>query len=223
MFKKTLISLSLIAALSACQSTPSEETTQKTDLNDFSTPCMYPDEPTVEAPRRWICGEIPASLEISATGYAKKSIAGMSVMAPKSEADARTKLGQAFESQVSSVVKNAVTSSLASSKVEAEGGSPISDETSAVESKTNEQVTEYFEQVTKSLSSVTLKNARVLSKHTSPAGGLYTLIGMDQATYDMNMNKIIKKAEAKDAELWSKFNNKKTAEALAKTLAQLKK
>ena len=46
---------------------------------------------------------------------------------------------------------------------------------------------------------------------------------MDKATFDANFSKVVAKAEAKDAELWNKFNDKKTTEELGKVLSALKK
>ena len=109
--------------------------------------------------------------------------------------DARVNLGRQFEVNVQSILKTASTSS-----------------TNTTTEGVSENVDEYFENVTKTISSTTLNNSRIITKRTSPAGGLYTLVGMDKATFDMNFSKVIQKAEAKDAELWSKFNDKKTAD-----------
>ena len=197
MFKKTALAFSLLTVLSGCQNTSS--------VNDVqSLACFYPDAPSEEAPQ-WICGVTPTGLEISATGYAKKNIAGASIMNDISINDARVNLGRQFEVNVQSILKTVATSSTNTST---EGVS--------------ENVNEYFENITKSISSTTLNNSRILTKRTSPAGGLYTLVGMDKATFDLNFAKVIQKAEAKDAELWAKFSDKKTAEELANVLSKLK-
>jgi len=197
MFKKTALTFSLVTVLTACQSTSS--------VNDVqSLACFYPDAPKEEAPQ-WVCGVTPTGLEISATGYAKKNVAGASIMNDISINDARVNLGRQFEVNVQSILKTASTSS-----------------TNTTTEGVSENVDEYFENVTKSISSTTLNNSRVITKRTSPAGGLYTLVGMDKATFDMNFSKVIQKAEAKDAELWSKFNDKKTADELANVLSKLK-
>tara|TARA_R110001583_G_scaffold18604_4_gene73855 strand:+ start:2681 stop:3280 length:600 start_codon:yes stop_codon:yes gene_type:complete len=197
MFKKTALAFSLLTVLSGCQNTSS--------VNDVqSLACFYPDAPSEEAPQ-WICGVTPTGLEISATGYAKKNIAGASIMNDISVNDARVNLGRQFEVNVQSILKTAATSSTNTST---EGLS--------------ENVNEYFENITKSISSTTLNNSRILTKRTSPAGGLYTLVGMDKATFDLNFAKVIQKAEAKDAELWAKFSDKKTTEELSNVLSKLK-
>lgn len=197
MFKKTILAFSLMSVLAGCQTT---------DVNDVKAmACFYPDAPQDEAPQ-WICGITPDGLEMSATGYAKKSVAGMSVMSDISVNDARVNLGRQFETNVKSIIKTATTATTASSTDEI-----------------NENVSEYFEKVTKSISSTTLTNSRIITKRTSPAGGLYTLVGMDKATFDLNFDKVLKKAAEKDADLWSKFNDKKTSDELAKIISKLNK
>jgi len=196
MFKKTALTFSLITILSGCQSTSTEQ-------DELSLACFYPDAPTEKAPQ-WVCGVTPQELEISATGYAKKNVAGASIMNDVSLNDARVSLGRQFEINVQSIIKSASTSS-----------------TNTTTLGVSENVDEYFENVTKSISSTTLNNSRVITKRTSPAGGLYTLVGMDKATFDLNFRKVIQKAEAKDAELWSKFNDKKTSDELSNVLSKL--
>jgi len=198
MYKKCLITLALAGSLSACQTT--------SDVQDLkSADCFFPDAPGNEAPQ-WVCGITPEGLEISATGYAKKNLAGLSVMNDISRNDARVNLGRQFEVNVKSLIKQVV---VAKTTTESEGVS--------------ENVEEYFEKVAKSISSTTLTNSRIASTITSPAGALYTLVGMDKATFDANFSKVVAKAEAKDAQLWNKFNDKKTTEELSKVLSALEK
>lgn len=198
MYKKCLIALTLVGSLAACQSTSNVQ-----DLK--SAACYFPDAPESEAPQ-WVCGITPEGIEISATGYAKKNIAGLSVMNDISRNDARVNLGRQFDVNVKSLVKTVVTANTES------GNEAVS-----------ENVKEYFEKVTKSISSTTLSNSRIITSKTSPAGGLYTLVGMDKATFDENFSKVVAKAAAKDAQLWNKFNDKKTAEELANILMVLEK
>lgn len=198
MFKKSLATLTLLSAITGCQTTSSVQDLQSMD-------CFFPDAPETQAPQ-WVCGVTPEGVAISSTGFAKKNIAGLSVMNDMSTTDARSNLGRQFEVSVQSIIKTAVTSNTNTSDQEA-----------------TENVKEYFEKITKNVSSTTLNNSRIMSRKSSPKGGLYTLVGMDQATFDLNMNKIIQKASAKDGELWKKFNDKKTSEALANVLSKLQK
>jgi transcription termination factor NusB len=198
MYKKCLITLALAGALSACQTT--------SDLQDIkSADCFFPDAPASVAPQ-WVCGITSKGLEISATGYAKKNLAGLSVMNDISRNDARINLGRQFEVNVKSLIKQAL---VAKTTTENEGGS--------------ENVEEYFEKVVKSISSTTLTNSRIVSTIASPEGALYTLVGMDKATFDANVSKVVDKAEARDAQLWNKFNDEKTTEQLSKVLSALEK
>lgn len=220
MFKKTLLSVSLIAVLVGCQSTPPEP---KNEIDEMA--CYFPDAPKEVAPK-WVCGITPSTLEISATGYAKKNVAGLSVMNDIALTDARVNLGTQFQVSVQSIVKTALTSEVKTSKAEGSAGTEGATEedktlVAADQQQVNENVTEYFEKITKNISSTVLTNSRVLVKKVSPGGGLYTLVGMDKAAYDANFDKIVKKAANKDAELWGKYNDKKTSEQLQKVLARL--
>jgi NADPH-dependent curcumin reductase CurA len=89
--------------------------------------------------------------------------------------------------------------------------------------ETAKDVENYFENVTKSISNATLNNSRVMARRSAPNGEVYTLVGMDQATYDLNFNKIVEKASEKDNGLWKEFKNKKTSEALDNVLSKLQK
>ncbi|MCZ8487248.1 hypothetical protein O9992_02140 [Vibrio lentus] len=40
---------------------------------------------------------------------------------------------------------------------------------------------------------------------------MYVLVGMDQAAYDANMNKVIDEVGGEDSALWDQFNNEKAA------------
>lgn len=86
----------------------------------------------------------------------------------------------------------------------------------------NENVQETFESITKNVVTRTLTNSRLLVSQTSPSGGLYVLVGMDQAAYDMNVNKIVDEVTNEDSALWDQFNNEKAADDLAKALESLK-
>jgi hypothetical protein len=220
MFKKTLIAISLLTVLGGCQSTPAEP---KNEIDEMV--CYYPDAPQKIAPK-WVCGITPSSLEISATGYAKKNVAGLSVMNDIALTDARVNLGTQFQVSVQSIVKTALTSETKTTSAQGSAGTEdksLEEKTSvgAEQQQVNENVTEYFEKITKNISSTVLTNSRVIVKKSSPSGGLYTLVGMDKVTYDANFNKIVQKASSKDAELWGKFNDKKTSDQLEKVLSRL--
>ena len=220
MFKKTLIVVSLLTVLAGCQSIPTEP---KNEIDELA--CYYPDAPQQIAPK-WVCGRTPNSLEISATGYAKKNVAGLSVMNDIALTDARVNLGTQFQISVQSIVKIALTAETKTTSAEGSAGtkSNNSDQKTLVgaeQQQINEKVTEYFEKITKNISSTVLTNSREIVRKRSPAGNLYVLVGMDKATYDANFEKIVKKVSNKDSDMWSKFNDKKTSDQLDKVLSRL--
>ncbi|QFT09438.1 lipoprotein [Vibrio sp. THAF190c] len=202
--KKLLIATSLVAALAGCQS---NNATVK-EAQNFA-PCTFPDAPTVSAPG-WICDVIPSDIAAAAKGYSKKSAAGMSVMRKIAVNDARVNLAAEFETDVSNLFQ-AATEGVTS--------------TSAAEGVTlvTEDVQETFENITKTVVNKTLTNSRVIVSQASPTGGLYVLVGMDQAAYDANMNKVIDEVGGEDSALWDQFNNEKAAADLAAAFDALKK
>ncbi|MGB0894937.1 MAG: LPP20 family lipoprotein [Parashewanella sp.] len=196
--KKVLLATTVLAALSGCKSNDSVETVQ--DIQ-----CFYPDAPTVMAPK-WICDVMPSGIELGAVGYAKKSVAGLSIMRTIAVNDARAKLSQQFETNVKTMFKQATKATVSSSS-----------------QKVQEDVNEYFESVTKNVSNRMLSNSRVIVSQRSPAGGYYTLVGMNKAAYDSNLKKVVSAAANKDPALWKKFNDKKASEELDSVLSTLQK
>ncbi|MGF1699161.1 LPP20 family lipoprotein [Photobacterium makurazakiensis] len=193
--KKLLLSSALVLGLSGCQSTSSNS------IQDLT--CYYPDSVQHEAPA-WVCDVMPASITIGSVGYAKKSAAGMSVMRTIAVNDARKGLAQQFESNVNTMFKQAMAATVEST------GEAVT-----------ENVNEQFESVTKTMTSRSLSNSRVIVSQRSPAGGLYTLVGMDQATYDNNVAQVVEAASNKESGLWNKFNNKKAEENLQQALSSM--
>ncbi|NAZ44804.1 hypothetical protein GL178_00810 [Vibrio toranzoniae] len=202
--KKLIITTSLVAALVGCQS--NNNTLEQ--AQNFAS-CTFPDAPTVEAPG-WICDVVPMDVAIGATGYAKKSAAGMSVMRKIAVNDARVNLAAEFEIDVSNLFQSATDGSVSTSA--GEGVTLVT-----------ENVQEAFENITKSVVNKRLTNSRVLVSQASPTGGLYVLVGMDQAAYDANMNKVIDEVTGEDSALWDQFNNEKAAADLAAAFEALKK
>jgi len=200
MYKKSLATLALVAALSACQTTNNLEDLQALE-------CSYPDTPDVQAPQ-WVCGSPVKGLEVSAVGYAKKSIGGLSVMNNISSTNARAELGRQFKVSAESMIKNAITSS---------------NVTSSDAEKTEETVTELSENIEKNVSSFVLTNSRIITRKVSPNGGLYTLVGMDKKTYDENLLQLAEKTTESDPALWNKFSDQKTESSLSDALNKLLK
>lgn len=190
--KKLLLSSALVIGLAGCQSTGSN------NVQDLT--CYYPDSVQHEAPK-WVCDVMPDSVAIGSVGYAKKSAAGMSVMRTIAVNDARRGLAEQFESNVNTMFKQAMSATVQST------GEAVT-----------EDVNEQFVSVTKTMTSRSLSNSRVIVTQRSPAGGLFTLVGMDQATYDSNVAQVVEAASNKESGLWNKFNNKKAEESLQQAL-----
>ncbi|MDD1793385.1 LPP20 family lipoprotein [Enterovibrio makurazakiensis] len=196
--KKSLVAVSLALVLSACSNNATVEQSQ-----NFAA-CTFPDSPKDEAPG-WVCDVMPSDIGIAATGYAKKSAAGMSVMRKVAANEARVALASQFQIDVNNMFKQAVEASVTTNTTEG----------------VNESVMETFENVTKTVVSRSLTDSRVLVSQVSPTGGLYVLVGMDQEAYKANRNSVID-AAGEDATLWNQFNNEQAADDLAKTLESLK-
>lgn len=196
--KKRLIAVALFSILTGCAANNTVDGAQ-----NFA-PCTFPDDFETEAPA-WICDVMPQDLAAGATGYAKKSAAGMSVMRKIAVNDARVELASRFETDVNNLFKQAIESQVHTSS----------------EIGVNEEVVETFENLTKSVVSKTLTNSRLIVSQVSPKGGLYVLVGMDQAAYDENVSKVIGKVAGEDSALWKKFNNEKAVEELSSALESL--
>lgn len=197
--KKLLIATTVMVTLAGCSSTQTVKETQT-----FAT-CTFPDTPAIEAPA-WVCDVMPKDLAAGATGYAKKSAAGMSIMRTVAVNNARVALASQFQVDINNMFKQAIEAS--------------TETTTAL--GVNENVQETFESITKNVVTRTLTNSHLLVSQTSPSGGLYVLVGMDQAAYDMNVNKIVDEVTNEDSALWDQFNNEKAADDLAKALESLK-
>lgn len=194
---KKIIFTTIYLALAGCQSTETVESAQ-----NYAT-CTFPDAPSTEAPS-WVCDVMPEDLAIAATGYAKKSQSGMSIMRKVAVNDARVNLASEFQTDVSSMFKQAIESSSKTTEADAE-----------------ENVVDVVESVTKNVVSKSLTNSRIIVSQVSPSGGLYVLIGMNDSAYKANVGKIVDTI-GEDSKLWNQFNNEKTAEDLSNALQSLK-
>ncbi len=134
----------------------------------------------------------------------------MSVMRKLATNDARVNLAAQFQTDVNNLFQQAVESSVNTSATD--GMNVV-----------NENVQETFENITKNVVTRSLTNSRVIVSQASPTGGLYVLVGMDQATFDANINKVIDEVSSEDSALWDKFNNEQAAADLAEAFEALKK
>lgn len=195
---KNLTICAIALLLAGCSSSLTVEQAQT------FAPCTFPDSPKDEAPS-WICDVMPTDIKMAATGYAKKSSAGLSVMRRIAANDARVSLVSAFEVDINSMFKQAMESNLSTDLINGE----------------TEVVLEVVESTTKSIVSRTLNNSKILVSQTSPSGGIYVLIGLDETAYQANLKSVIN-AVNNDTELWKKFNNEKATKNLESMLNSLK-
>lgn len=198
MINKTLIAASLALLLSACSNNQTIEQSQ-----NFVS-CSFPDSPSDDAPG-WVCDITPTDLAISATGYAKKSAAGMGMMKKVALANAQVILATQLKTQVGNKFTQLIDSSV----------------TSGVDDEALESVIATFEDVTENVVSQTLNGARIQMSMVSPKGGVYLLLGMDQATYNANITTAVD-ALNNDSKLWDTFNNEQAAKDLQQALESMK-
>ncbi|WP_165312599.1 LPP20 family lipoprotein [Vibrio ziniensis] len=196
--KKTLLLSAIALTLSACSNTQTVEQAQQ------FAPCTFPDTPTVEAPA-WICDVMPKDLAAGAMGYAKKSAAGMSVMRPIAINDARVQLASQFQTDVNSMFKQAIESSV----------------NTTTDAGAVENTLETVENITKNVVTRSLSNSKLIVSQVSPAGGLYVLVGMDKQAYQENVNQIVDEV-AQNSSLYKQFKSEKAAENLNEALNSLK-
>ncbi|NLS11999.1 hypothetical protein HGP28_03720 [Vibrio sp. SM6] len=195
---KTIVMLVLSTLIiSGCNSNQSVE-----DAQNFAQ-CTFPDSPETEAPA-WICDVMPVDLAAGALGYAKKSAAGISIQRKLAVNDARVTLASQFQTEVNNLFRQAIESQRVSSEV-----------------LQSEQVIETFENVTKNVVSRSISNSKLIVSQVSPAGGLYVLVGMDEESFNNNLDKVVDAANS-DSQLWDKFNSEKAEKELSSVLSSLK-
>jgi len=196
--KKILAATAIAAVIAGCSSKDTVKGAQ-----NFAQ-CTFPDAVQIEAPS-WICDVMPKDLAAGAKGYAKKSAAGMSVMRKVAVNDARVVLAQEFETDVNNLFKQAIEGSVKTT----------------TDSGASEEMLETVQNITKTVVSKTLTNSRIIVSQVSPTGGLYVLVGMDEAAYKENVSKVVDEVTAQDSALWKKFNNKNAEKELTEALHSL--
>ncbi|MED5523657.1 MAG: LPP20 family lipoprotein [Pseudomonadota bacterium] len=146
--------------------------------------CTYPDAPQSPAPS-WICEQSVQGLKEQAVGYAKKMASGPGVMKDVAAVEARAELTRRFSEDVSSKLERVNTES-----------------TDDALSKVHEDIS----RIQKGLSSMTLSHSRIYRTQTSPTGGLFVLVGLDNAAYDANVDALVNNAvDGQSPELYQKF------------------
>lgn len=162
--------------------------------------CTFPDSPKDPAPA-WICNEPVAGVELSAVGYARSSKAGVAFMKQMATADARVQLAQTFKVTVNNMIKQ------------------YAETTGAADSETVDQVNT---SVSKLITSESLIGSRLFRTRTSPAGGLYALVGLDTTNVQKAAEESIKTSMKNEQALWQQFKAKKAQDELAADIAKMK-
>jgi hypothetical protein len=161
--------------------------------------CFYPDAMNTVAPG-WVCDEPVAGVELSAVGYSKKSMAGVSFMKQMAVADARVQLAQTFKTHTTNMIKIYVET------------------TGSADSETVDQVST---SVSKLISSKTLIGSRLYKSKVSPTGGIFVIVCMDIAMQQKATEDVIKTSMKNDAALWQKFNAQKAQDELAAEISTI--
>ncbi|GGF64681.1 LPP20 family lipoprotein [Alteromonas lipolytica] len=187
--KKLAIVLPVLFGLGACSSTSDGISTKQETL--LTPDCVYQDAPEKSAPL-WICGVPVEGYALTQVGFSeKKPSASMTTSA--ASADARAKMSSYFATMVSDLF-----SQYQKSLETEEAAKHIID----------------TDMVRETVSSMTLFGTRTVRTMTSPSGGQYVLIAMDEATYKANQDKVFAALKDEDAEIKQLFENEQARERL---------
>jgi hypothetical protein len=144
------------------------------------TECFYPDSPKDKAPL-WVCGAEVEGIEVAAVGYSEKSNAGLNFMQQQALANARVLLAQRFKVNIESSVGEFI-----------ESQKKYDDE-----SKMKETVKNVASLVSKQITDESVSGAKIYRTQISPTGGMFVLIGLEKATYDLNVKNSLEKEKIK--------------------------
>jgi hypothetical protein len=163
--------------------------------------CVFPDAPDAAAPG-WVCDQPVEGIAVSAVGYAEKSAAGHSFMKNMAATDARVQLAQRIRVHVPNMFKQ------------------YAETTGAADTETVDKVNT---SVTKQITDQTLLGTRIYKTRTSPNGGLYVLIGMDEDSVAQATQNALRTSMGNDAALWQQFKAQKGQDELAEAIANMKR
>ena len=146
----------------------------------------------------WVCGLKVEGLAFSAVGISEKSKAGFVFMRQQAAADGRVQLAQEIEVEVRSMVKNFV-------EVTGKGDAQTVDSVAT--------------DVSKLITSETIRGSRVIRTITGPDGSLYALVGMDEQVARNNVEDAISSSYRDDNAAWQILRAQSTQKELAKEIA----
>lgn len=187
--KKLILLFPLLAVITACGSTSKGISTKKETL--LAPDCVYQDAPEKAAPL-WICGVQVEGYALTEIGFSeKKPSATMTTAA--ATADARAKMSSYFASMVSDM---------------------FTEYQKSIETEETAKNVIDTDLVRETVSSMTLFGTRTVRTMTSPTGGQYVLLAMDEMTYKANQEKVFAALKDSDAEIKQLFENEQARERL---------
>lgn len=162
--------------------------------------CEWPDAPGNAAPG-WICDEPVEGLEISATGTARQSAAGINFMKNQAAAAARVQIAQMLSTHVQNLTRN---------YMEVTGATADTETVDAVATSVSNLVTDQM-----------VSGASIYRTRTSPNGMMYVLVGMDPATVEAASRTVLQSSMNNDEALWQQFRAEQGYEQLAAEIARM--
>jgi hypothetical protein len=160
--------------------------------------CVWPDAPTVAAPS-WICDVPVEGIAVGAPGSAAKTAAGYEFQKQMAATAARVQLAQRTQVRVANMVKQ---------YAEVTG------------SGSTETVDMVNTSVTKQITDQTLVGSRIYRSTTSPAGTVWVLMGIDEASLTQTAERAVRSSLGNDAALWQQFKAQKGQDELASEIAK---
>lgn len=162
--------------------------------------CVYPDAPEKQAPG-WVCEQPVNTLQVQAVGYSSKKAAGPGFMKDIAAQEARNRLAQNFAQQIASEYARYTT------QTDTQDGSTSEDKVS---------------QTILGELAMNLVFSRIYQSITSPTGGMYVLVGLDEKAYEENLQRLFNNPiDPENPELFQQFlidNSKSKLEKVKKEL-----
>jgi hypothetical protein len=175
----------------ACSSKPEQ-------LQDVAD-CVFADGSNQAAPQ-WVCGNPVEGLNLSAVGYADKSLAGPNFMRQMAATSARVELAQTLKVNIQNMIKQ------------------YAETTGAGDSETIDKVNT---SVTKQITKETLIGSRIFKQRPTPTGGLVVLVGLDPDTANQIAEEALKTSMHNEKAIWQKLQANKGQEELAKAIIEM--
>lgn len=162
--------------------------------------CIYPDAPNQNAPS-WICDQPAENVFMQAVGYSAKLASGPGMMKDVAEAEARSRLAASFSTDVAARLSRVTTEQLGQEQA-------LSKDT--------------IQRIQKNVTAMELVFTRTYRTQISPSGGMYVLVGINDAAYKQNIDKLLSQSVDEDnPDLYRKFLLQEADAALDKTAEKL--